>query len=421
MTTGQTISISAFKRGAYIVVEGEKSDGNFYIIEEGRVKLTKTMTVPSIANKDLGAGDFFEVETALTRKRRLFNAIAIEDTKIIIVPQSQFNTLIKKKPTLVQKIILQFSQRMRRLDYILSAISSEEHEQHDSSEAVMRALGNYYNGKEIFENSAFIYYHFLKEHPNARDRKDIQSRLEKNLLQLGGKEYVKNFEQDIMENSTAYYDAGQIIFAEGMIGDRMFFIQSGSVKICKISNNSEIVLAVLNKGELFGEMALLESKPRSAIAIASTACSLIVITNQNFPGLVQRDPNLITRITTVLANRIWFVYRQIANVILPAGQDRLVDALLLFMEKEGLDFSSKPQSVDLNISINDLIHFTGMDLRLAKETMQYFEKEKIINVLHDRIIINNPQYVINRSNHVRENYELILKRQDSSKRKQKSK
>ncbi|CAG0961310.1 partial Cyclic AMP receptor protein, partial [Anaerolineae bacterium] len=61
--------------------------------------------------------------------------------------------------------------------------------------------------------------------------------------------------------------AGEVLFREGDAGDRMYVIQSGAVRISKTVKGEEKTLAILGPGEFFGEMAILNAKPRTATAI----------------------------------------------------------------------------------------------------------------------------------------------------------
>ena len=74
-----------------------------------------------------------------------------------------------------------------------------------------------------------------------------------------------------------FYPKGTMVFSECQSGQDMFIIQDGQVKITKIVNGTEVILAVLKKGDFFGEMALLENKPRSASIIAFEDCYLMVV------------------------------------------------------------------------------------------------------------------------------------------------
>ncbi len=68
-----------------------------------------------------------------------------------------------------------------------------------------------------------------------------------------------------------------VLFHEGDAGEEMFIIQSGRVKISKRIRGVEKTLATLEKGEFFGEMAILNDKPRSASAETLDDCDMLVI------------------------------------------------------------------------------------------------------------------------------------------------
>ncbi len=124
-----------------------------------------------------------------------------------------------------------------------------------------------------------------------------------------------------------------MIFSENEPGTELYIIQRGVVKITKIVEDNEVLLAMLKTGDIFGEMALLENKPRSASAIANEDCSLMAVNKANFERMVQSQPQLITRLTTLLAERLWFIYKQLANTLIQDPLGRLYDALLLQLEK----------------------------------------------------------------------------------------
>jgi CRP/FNR family cyclic AMP-dependent transcriptional regulator len=83
------------------------------------------------------------------------------------------------------------------------------------------------------------------------------------------------------------YYAGQKVFNEGDQGDRAYLVQEGTVEISKHG----LVLATLGKGELFGEMALVDDKPRMASAKAQTDLSVVIINRDTFrEKLAKSDP-----------------------------------------------------------------------------------------------------------------------------------
>jgi CRP-like cAMP-binding protein len=89
------------------------------------------------------------------------------------------------------------------------------------------------------------------------------------------------------------YAPGAVIFAEGKGGDAVYFILKGEVIIRKAidkASDAYKVIALFSKGEFFGEMALLESLPRSAAAVAQNNVTLLKLSTSDFNSLVEADP-----------------------------------------------------------------------------------------------------------------------------------
>lgn len=96
------------------------------------------------------------------------------------------------------------------------------------------------------------------------------------------------------------FQPGDIVFEEGAPGDLMYVIVSGAVQL---SLEGE-PLARLDEGEIFGEMALLESHSRSATASALTGCHLAPIDLHSFKSLIQYNPDFAVHVMSVLADRL---------------------------------------------------------------------------------------------------------------------
>jgi CRP-like cAMP-binding protein len=88
-------------------------------------------------------------------------------------------------------------------------------------------------------------------------------------------------------------DSNEFIFKENTVGEEMFVIESGRVRISKnVPGIGEEALAILEPGAYFGEMALIEDTPRSADAIAHTPCTLRVITKEALDELMFVDKEI---------------------------------------------------------------------------------------------------------------------------------
>lgn len=102
---------------------------------------------------------------------------------------------------------------------------------------------------------------------------------------------------------TTYKD-GDVIVKEGAESRVMYVIQSGNVKVVKKSGDSEAVLAVLNEGDMFGEMSLLDAKPRSATVKALGDARVLAIDHEMFLKRVRVDPALALRVLRQMGHRI---------------------------------------------------------------------------------------------------------------------
>lgn len=93
----------------------------------------------------------------------------------------------------------------------------------------------------------------------------------------------------------SHYGKGDYVFREGDEGDEMYIIQTGRVSIQKIIGGKKTPLTVLEKGDFFGEMSVLERLPRTADAEAIEDADLITINSQTFGEMIRSNPEIAVR------------------------------------------------------------------------------------------------------------------------------
>lgn len=99
-------------------------------------------------------------------------------------------------------------------------------------------------------------------------------------------------------------EAGDYVFREGDGGDTMFIVQEGEVEILREVRGRESRLALLEVGDFFGEMALLEWLPRVASARAVTDCVLLRIDESTFDHMIHSNPEIPVRMLRKLSQRL---------------------------------------------------------------------------------------------------------------------
>jgi CRP-like cAMP-binding protein len=98
--------------------------------------------------------------------------------------------------------------------------------------------------------------------------------------------------------------AGEYVFREGELGTEMYILNEGKVEILNQVGDEEQVLAVLEKGDFFGEMSVLEDLPRAASARAVTDIRLLQINGSTFDQLLQGNPEIAVRMMRKLSRRL---------------------------------------------------------------------------------------------------------------------
>ncbi|MDE2490819.1 MAG: cyclic nucleotide-binding domain-containing protein [Elusimicrobia bacterium] len=116
------------------------------------------------------------------------------------------------------------------------------------------------------------------------------------------------------------YRPGEVVFVEGDIGRALFILESGSVELARRSPGGEPVkLYTLKPGEFFGEMALLESLPRSATATAVETSRLHLLYRTKLEALLRSQPRIGTAIMRHLARLLSARLRRVSGALTAAS------------------------------------------------------------------------------------------------------
>ena len=146
---------------------------------------------------------------------------------------------------------------------------------------------------------------------------------------------------DALERFARDFPAGSVLFEEGQPGDYMYVVQSGEVEIRRQVGETERVIAILPPGEFFGEMAILNGRPRSATAVVKTNARLLVIEGKTFEAMMRARPEIALRIIKALATRLESANQHIELLLLPTPNHRVVQCLR-HMAEEQLQLAGTP-------------------------------------------------------------------------------
>ena len=379
------LSFVNFRKGSYILVEGKNDSDKFYIIKTGNVKCFKMNDPNNILTKTLGPGDFVGVIPCMSGHSQIENVVALTDVSCISVRKDQYSELIEKNTSVALKIIRTFAHRVRSMNEQLTQLALNSISI-DSPEHIFD-VAEYYDRVRRTDIAAYAYNSYLRECPQGIKAFEAASRL--NMLRssvvsqpfTAHSELVRSYKKDTM------------IFSESQSGSDMFIIQDGVVSISKVVDGNEVTLAMLKRGDMFGEMALLENKPRSASAIAHEDCRLMVVNRQNFDQMVGTQPQLISRLTTMLSERLWSMYRHLDNACLRDYQHKMIDMLALQLEKNR-KYSGPYQS---DISVMDLATMCVIPQHHLYTVTSEFQSNGRIKIVNGKIYVPDCLEVLKQS------------------------
>ncbi|MCB1326045.1 MAG: cyclic nucleotide-binding domain-containing protein [Spirochaetales bacterium] len=341
-----------FKGGSYCIIEGKKDANKFYIIIQGKLRTQKsTPVVGEESTSILEAGDFFGVESAMSNHSRIETVMAMSDCKLIEVSSDQFGLLIQKNAPIAMKIIRSFSMKLRSFDNTIARLSFRNAVEEDP--AHLFDLGEFWFKAQRFVHAAYAYQRYLQW--CSKGDKVSQAKMR---LQAMNKPLKAPPVADSSINRNHRPD--DLIFCENEPGYELYIIQTGRVKITKMVEGQEVMLAVLQPGDIFGEMAILDNKPRTATAICAEDSSMLAINKANFENMVKAQPQLATKLITLLSERIWTAYRQLANLMINDPLGRLYDTLLTLAEKDHAKIGARA-SYHYDIGGKDLLSMVGFD------------------------------------------------------------
>jgi len=407
MASPLQLSIVNFHRNSYIVVEGKQDAVCFYIIRSGKVGVSKEVKiVEEEGGNTLGPGDFFGVVSTMSSHSHIETAQALTDVSLIAVRREQYDLLIKNNAPVAMKIIQGFSKRMRYLDEAVTRLTFKstgtEHPSH------LFKVAEYYARQSQYNQAYYAYYRYLQYCPQGENVNIAKERMSK-IHPYAKAVYLEKNSKDF----SRFYPKNTMICSEAEPGDELYIIQKGAIRVSKIVDDKEVLLALLKPGDIFGEMALLENKPRSASGIAHEDLSVMVVNRANFQRMVQSQPQIVTRLTQLLAERIWMVYRQLANTIMANPLGRLYDRLWLELEKNRVEASpGTPHTFDFGPK--DLINMVGMSMEEGRAVLTKLFENKKIKSADNRIVTTDNDEIRKQAEYYKKMEKIQKSRQEGS-------
>ena len=185
------------------------------------------------------------------------------------------------------------------------------------------------------------------------------------------------------------YARGDIIFQKDDPGEALFIVESGSVRIHVTgTQGTDLTLAVMNPNDFFGDMSLLDGKPRSASASAVTDCQLIVLERDHFTELVRKRPDAALAVLARVTSRLRGSDQMASDLAFLDAAGRLARRLLEIAEQSGVQ---REDGVLLNVRITqeELATMIGVTRESVNRNLSEFRRLGLIRNEGRKIVIRD--------------------------------
>ncbi len=191
-------------------------------------------------------------------------------------------------------------------------------------------------------------------------------------------------QRQIFERFGRTYRAGEFVFKEGDIGREMFIIQEGQVKLIKKIRGERRVIETVGAGDFFGEMAILNSRPRSLTAEAASDVKLLIFPPETFEALVVSNTGLAHRIIRTLAGRLQNADNHIENLLYLDVESKLVNALLKLLDTTGIP---EKGGIRLDLTPTELAEKVSLTADQVKRVMLELGKNGVIQIQKKALLV----------------------------------
>jgi len=205
--------------------------------------------------------------------------------------------------------------------------------------------------------------------------------------------------EPVLDRFAHDYVAGTVLFREGDAGDSMYVVQSGEIEIRRRVGDQDRVLAVLPPGEFFGEMAILNDRPRSATAVVRRTARLLVIERRTFEAMLRGKTEIAVRMIKTLAARLERANQQIEILLLQDANHRVVrclrnlaDEQLQQAQASGTE-EAQEGALYLPVKIDEIASRVGLLPEDVAEVLKKLAQAQLVIPAED-LGIEGPGYVV---------------------------
>jgi CRP-like cAMP-binding protein len=180
------------------------------------------------------------------------------------------------------------------------------------------------------------------------------------------------------------YPRNSVILFEDDPGDSLYIVSTGQVKVVLIGEDGrEVILSVLNDGDFFGEMSLIDDEPRSAHVIAMKDSRLLVLRRDDFQQQINQHPSIAVKLLRVLVQRLRRADAKIGGLVLLDVNGRVAKLLLDLADDGG------GPKITRKLTHHTIAQMIGSSRETVSRAMRELSDRGLVEVTRREITIKN--------------------------------
>lgn len=185
------------------------------------------------------------------------------------------------------------------------------------------------------------------------------------------------------------FKKGSIILLEEETGSALFVIVAGKVKVVRADDDGrEVILAILNEGDFFGEMAILDGLSRSASVVALSKSEVFMIHRNDFLRLLHDYPSLAVSLLKELTTRLRKADAQIKSLSLKDAAGRIASVIIQLADDIGKIRKGRVEIDELPLQ-QDMANMAGTSRETVSRMLHMFVEQGHVEMQGSKLIIND--------------------------------
>ncbi len=394
----------SFQRGSIIYFEGQK-DERVFIVRSGKVLLnSEKSSLATSSSQTIKAGEFFGLLSAIAKTSRESTASAASMCTVVCMSVAEFEAAFAGKHDVMYKLLRYYSRLLRRMNFKIEQLLDLGEKSAVENEMVTVAESFFEERKWLTCAEMCVRYKKLGAQGNVlahleKLEKDSRSNLktvsvdssgfmqDMEVFMNFGAEARKRLEFPAFVRFEKKFGRGQVILAEFEPGNSFYFLLSGVVQLTKCVNGANLNLNFICPGEIFGEMAILDSSLRSASCIALTDVEVLEFNRENFPALIEGSAKLSMKLLVLLCHRLVEQTRRLSVMAKPDGESKIADLLLMLDERNSQENQEGTERI-YSLSVADIARWTGLSFSDAADEIAKLTDNGTIRIENNRFHVD---------------------------------